>query len=44
VFGDSDRLGAPAEWPGDGPFAERVRTYVRSNPVRVRLVDDGDDE
>lgn len=30
------RLDAPAEWPGDGPFARRVRAYVNDASVRVR--------
>jgi gamma-glutamylcyclotransferase (GGCT)/AIG2-like uncharacterized protein YtfP len=32
--GDPDRLGASAEWPGEGPFPERVRRFVASG-VRV---------
>jgi len=32
--GDPDRLGANAEWPGEGPFPERVRASVASG-VRV---------
>jgi len=32
--GDPARLGADAEWPGEGPFARRVRRYVASG-VRV---------
>lgn len=31
--GDPDRLGAPASWPGDGPFQARVRAYVRREGV-----------
>jgi len=34
--GDPDRLDAPAEWPGDGPFERRVAAYVRESDVRVR--------
>jgi gamma-glutamylcyclotransferase (GGCT)/AIG2-like uncharacterized protein YtfP len=34
--GDPDRLDADATWPGDGPFAERVRRYVRDADVVVR--------
>ncbi|MFC7140941.1 gamma-glutamylcyclotransferase [Halosimplex aquaticum] len=34
--GDPDRLSAPAEWPGEGGFAERVRTYVEREDVVVR--------
>ena len=35
--GDPDRLGvgAAVEWPGSGPFAERVRRYLRTNGVAV---------
>lgn len=33
--GDPDRLDAPASWPGDGSFDERVREYV-SGEVVVR--------
>lgn len=33
--GDPDALDAPATWPGDGSFAERVRAYVRNRDVRV---------
>jgi gamma-glutamylcyclotransferase (GGCT)/AIG2-like uncharacterized protein YtfP len=35
--GDPDLLDAPADWPGDGPFAQRLRRYVRENDVRVTL-------
>lgn len=34
--GDPHRLDAPADWPGDGPFAERVRDYVASGSAVVR--------
>lgn len=34
--GDPDALGADADWPGDGSFAERVRQYVREESVVVR--------
>ena len=34
--GDPERLGADATWPGEGPFAERVRTTLATLPVRVR--------
>lgn len=34
--GDPDRLGVDADWPGDGPFAERVRRYVDDPGVVVR--------
>lgn len=33
--GDPDRLDAEASWPGEGSFAERVRSYVAANDVRV---------
>jgi gamma-glutamylaminecyclotransferase len=35
--GDPDRLGVPDEWPGDGPFAERVRTYLDEHDVDIRI-------
>jgi len=31
--GDPDRLDAPAEWPGEGSFAERVVRYVETGDV-----------
>ena len=34
--GDPAALNAPAEWPGTGPFPERVRRYCRDHEVRVR--------
>lgn len=34
--GDPDRLGVADEWPGDGPFAERVQSYLDDNDVVVR--------
>jgi gamma-glutamylcyclotransferase (GGCT)/AIG2-like uncharacterized protein YtfP len=36
--GDPDPLGVGSEvtWPGDGPFADRVRAHVRDEPVVVR--------
>jgi gamma-glutamylcyclotransferase (GGCT)/AIG2-like uncharacterized protein YtfP len=34
--GDPDRLDAGVVWPGSGPFAERVRTYLADAEVRVR--------
>ena len=39
--GDPDRLdvSGPVEWPGDGPFDERVERYVRENPVTVERLD-----
>lgn len=33
--GDPERLGAPADWPGDGPFARRVERYVGREDVSV---------
>ncbi|QLH80850.1 gamma-glutamylcyclotransferase [Halosimplex pelagicum] len=37
--GDPERLDAPAEWPGEGAFAERVRSFVRAEDVRIRQRD-----
>ena len=34
--GDPGAIGADAEWPGDGTFAERVRRFVREENVVVR--------
>lgn len=34
--GDPATLGADAEWPGSGSFAERVRRFCRENEVVVR--------
>ena len=34
--GDPDALGAPAAWPGDGPFDRRVAEYVETNGVEIR--------
>ncbi|MDG5775659.1 gamma-glutamylcyclotransferase family protein [Haloarculaceae archaeon H-GB2-1] len=33
--GDPDRLGIDVEWPGDGPFDERVDGYLRDADVTV---------
>ena len=33
--GDPDRLGADADWPGEGDFRRRVRSYLCDHPVRV---------
>lgn len=33
--GDPDALGADADWPGDGPFADRVGRYLDQNRVVV---------
>ena len=35
--GDPGRLGADATWPGEGAFAERVRSTLAERDVRVRL-------
>lgn len=37
--GDPDRLDAPVEWPGEGPFPDRVRSYVADKDVGIRLQD-----
>ncbi len=34
--GDPAAIGADAEWPGTGTFAERVRRFCRANEVVVR--------
>lgn len=34
--GDPDRLDAPVDWPGEGPFADRVRRCIETETVRVR--------
>lgn len=36
-IGDPARLDAAAEWPGDGPFEERVRDWLDDSDGRVRL-------
>lgn len=33
--GDPEPLGADAEWPGTGPFDERVRSYLDAHDVRI---------
>jgi gamma-glutamylcyclotransferase (GGCT)/AIG2-like uncharacterized protein YtfP len=33
--GDPEALDAPAEWPGDGPFADRVRRGLAAHDPRV---------
>jgi gamma-glutamylcyclotransferase (GGCT)/AIG2-like uncharacterized protein YtfP len=38
--GDPDRLGAAADWPGDGPFGSRVRAYVEDGEVSIHPVSD----
>ena len=35
--GDPARLGVDARWPGEGPFDDRARRYVRERNVRVKL-------
>ena len=39
--GDPDRLGADVSWPGQGPFRERVSSYLSDRDVAVRL-DEGE--
>lgn len=39
--GDPDRLDVPANWPGEGPFAARVRRTCRSGDVAVRRFPEG---
>ncbi len=33
--GDPDPLGVAVDWPGEGPFEDRVRRYVENSDVRV---------
>jgi len=35
--GDPGRLGVADEWPGDGPFADRVRAYIDDHDVSVSV-------
>jgi hypothetical protein len=35
--GDPARLDADADWPGEGPFPERVRTFVKDGDATVVL-------
>jgi len=37
--GDPERLDAPATWPGDGTFGERVQAYLRDHEVVLRATD-----
>lgn len=37
--GNPDLLDASADWPGEGPFADRVEQYVERNPVSIRRDD-----
>lgn len=39
-IGDPERLDADATWPGEGPFAARVRSFLERSEVRVEPVDD----
>ncbi len=34
--GEPDALDASVSWPGDGPFSERVKRYVREQDVHVQ--------
>ncbi|MFC6837017.1 gamma-glutamylcyclotransferase family protein [Halomarina ordinaria] len=34
--GDPESLFVPVDWPGEDPFPERVRHYLRRQPVVVR--------
>ena len=34
-IGDPDRLDVVGEWPGSGPFADRVQRYVEQHDVRI---------
>jgi gamma-glutamylcyclotransferase (GGCT)/AIG2-like uncharacterized protein YtfP len=38
--GDPDRLDADADWPGEGPFAARVRAFLARREVVVEPVVD----
>ena len=38
--GDPDRLDAAVDWPGSGPFADRVRAYLADADVSVEPVVD----
>jgi len=38
--GNPARLGVADEWPGEGPFASRVRAYVNENQILVRKTDE----
>ena len=37
--GDPDRLGAAVTWPGEGPFGERVRSYLATAEASVTVDD-----
>jgi gamma-glutamylaminecyclotransferase len=37
--GNPEQLGVPDEWPGDGAFDQRVRTYLDEHRVFVRTGD-----
>lgn len=34
-IGDPEALGVPDEWPGSGPFHDRVERYLQANEVVV---------
>ena len=39
--GDPERLGANAEWPGEGAFRDRVSATLAKHPVRIRTLPSG---
>lgn len=39
--GDPERLGANADWPGEGAFRDRVRAALAEHPVRIRTLPSG---
>lgn len=39
--GDPERLGANAEWPGEGTFRDRVSATLAEHPVRIRTLPSG---
>jgi gamma-glutamylcyclotransferase (GGCT)/AIG2-like uncharacterized protein YtfP len=39
--GDPDRLDAAVDWPGSGPFPDRVRAFLARSDVAVDPLDDG---
>ncbi|QLG29136.1 gamma-glutamylcyclotransferase [Halorarum halophilum] len=39
--GDPGRLGASADWPGEGAFRDRVRTALAEHSVRIRTLPSG---
>ena len=42
--GDADRLGADAEWPGEGELRTRIERYMSDFGVVARERDSGDDD